>query len=322
MTPESSSDTPIRFRLFVAQADGLISYRLRFLARHRFYVTATDGAATRQTSVIRRSKDRSSVEWNESLGDFTVVPSSCLALRLCMKRRSSDFQVAGTLELQFDALRDSFVARDFDVVTVGEQRVTLRMAIEVSEPRLPVPNSGPASGSRTDHTPAKSDMALDLGSSLRVPLAADEALHRADEVTGRVKEPVHPLTAAMGHANNTLNILDRAGTMHDTWKKAVDKIRWVVDVTDKIAEVHPYAKMAWNIISLIPKALLAQVERDRNVQALLEAIHDAFDLISEEDLSRSMSAKQREILLAMLGHVHDCGGFIQTYAKNTGFHTA
>ncbi|KAI0261972.1 hypothetical protein BC834DRAFT_829530 [Gloeopeniophorella convolvens] len=88
-------------------------------------------------------------------------------------------------------------------------------------------------------------------------------------------------------------------------------------------QIHPYAKMAWSILSFVPKAFLSQVNRDRNVQALLEAIHDAFDLLAgAEGISVGVNPKQTDILLAMLQHVCDCGDFIQTYAKNTQFRTS
>ena len=59
--------------------------------------------------------------------------------------------------------------------------------------------------------------------------------------------------------------------VYETWEIALDRVAGIVDVVDKIAEVasipfitsnrtltklqiHPYAKMAWSILSFIPKA--------------------------------------------------------------------
>jgi hypothetical protein len=109
--------------------------------------------------------------------------------------------------------------------------------------------------------------------------------------------------------------------IYATWKKAVDSIKLVVDVVDKIAEVHPYAKMAWSVLSMIPKTILNQVERDENVQTLLQGIHDVFDLAEVADRLRTIKpgSKQAEIFTAMLKHVCNCGDFIQSYAKDTQF---
>ncbi|KAI0258823.1 hypothetical protein BC834DRAFT_847123 [Gloeopeniophorella convolvens] len=126
-------------------------------------------------------------------------------------------------------------------------------------------------------------------------------------------------TAALEQADGLPDKLSQLGNLYDTWESVIGKIQWIVDITDKIAEVHPYAKMAWSILSFIPKAFLAQVERDRHVQALLQVIHDAFDLLATEGLALSMNSKQKEIMLAMLRHVCDCGDFIQTYAADTAF---
>ena len=59
-------------------------------------------------------------------------------------------------------------------------------------------------------------------------------------------------------------------------------------------QIHPYAKMVWSVLSVIPKvcplshlkifysyvrqAILDQVERDENIKMLLEDIRDVFDL--------------------------------------------
>ena len=69
------------------------------------------------------------------------------------------------------------------------------------------------------------------------------------------------------------------------------------------------------------QTLLAQYQRDDNVQTLLEAMHDAFDFAHHEDTLKSIKpgSKQAKILTIMLQDVCNCSDFIQSYAKDEQF---
>ena len=105
-----------------------------------------------------------------------------------------------------------------------------------------------------------------------------------------------------------------------------------------IFQIHPYAKMAWSMLSVIPKVcpssdlkeinilysyvyqtIIDQVNHDKNVRTLLQDIHNIFNL---GKLVNSLGAiksgsMQAQIFTAMLRHVCNCGDFIQSYVKNT-----
>jgi hypothetical protein len=68
---------------------------------------------------------------------------------------------------------------------------------------------------------------------------------------------------------------------------------------------------------------LEQVQRDEKIQALLDAIHDAFDFAQEAAPLKDITpqSKQGNILMLMLRHVCCCSDFIQSYAKDTKFRT-
>jgi hypothetical protein len=60
------------------------------------------------------------------------------------------------------------------------------------------------------------------------------------------------------------------------------------------------------------------VERDNNVQTLLEAIQHAFELAEEADTLRNIQpeSKQAKILYEMLECVSSSAEFIESYAKD------
>jgi hypothetical protein len=66
------------------------------------------------------------------------------------------------------------------------------------------------------------------------------------------------------------------------------------------------------------QTLLRQVQRDGNVQALLETIRDAFEFAKEADVLRNIKPESRQatILKEMLECVSELGRFIESYAMN------
>jgi hypothetical protein len=64
--------------------------------------------------------------------------------------------------------------------------------------------------------------------------------------------------------------------------------------------------------------LLKQIERDNNVETLLEAIRDAFEFAEEADTLRNIKpeSKQATVLEEMLECVCECAKFIRSYAED------
>ncbi|KAI0259304.1 hypothetical protein BC834DRAFT_1045384 [Gloeopeniophorella convolvens] len=329
----------VRFKLKVSRADGVTFLRftddlMRGSGKNRrFRVSATDGAITRDTGYIK-SKGVS-VEWDVVLGEFTAGPSSRLTLRLFAKRRVHSDALIGTLELPFASLcfSSSHVIRigvfpDNVILTQPTRHVTIHLEVIVSEAASsPTPDAAPDPASVTPGVPLGIDSA-NAHQPTPPPEGHIHGLHPVDETLARVDDAVRnvhlasPLiTKNMEDAGRAPDGLDGVDNLYDTWKSVIDKIQWVVDVTDKIAEIHPYAKMAWSILSFIPKTFLEQVERDRNVLQLLQAIHHALDLLDEASFLRCNNplSKQTHILEDMIRHICDCGDFIQAYARSPHF---
>jgi hypothetical protein len=82
------------------------------------------------------------------------------------------------------------------------------------------------------------------------------------------------------------------------------------------------AGMRSSLASLGCQTFLEQVQLDERVQALLEAICDAFDFAQEAaPLEITPQSKRGNILMLMLRHVCSCSDFILSYAKDTQFRT-
>ncbi|KAH9013132.1 hypothetical protein EDB85DRAFT_984791 [Lactarius pseudohatsudake] len=158
-----------------------------------------------------------------------------------------------------------------------------------------------ATGSETLSPPT------DRHPNLSIPPAADRQAG-----TSLAEKALH----GAGEAVATINL-------SNTWEGALERIKWVMDTVSPVAELHPYAKMAYGLLFAIPKTLLEQFQRDDNIRTLLAAMHDSFDFANQEDRFKAIGrdSKQARILRLMLQHVCNCCDFIRSYAKDSQFCT-
>jgi hypothetical protein len=158
---------------------------------------------------------------------------------------------------------------------------------------------------------------------------------------------------ALSRAEEAINVVDTI----KTWESAVSAIKRVMDTVTPIASVGPpvssssirpglmfapqlnsFARLTWGLLSKIPdvrflflslymrqslvcllwcQTLLKQIQRDNNIQTLLEVIRDAFEFAEEAEILRSIKpeSKQATILEKMLECVAECATFIKLYAE-------
>ncbi|KAF8260413.1 hypothetical protein EI94DRAFT_905287 [Lactarius quietus] len=199
--------------------------------------------------------------------------------------------------------------------------VTLYLNVSVSpnstsNPILPIDaiNIQSTEINETPPTEATSSIAQDSTNTTRSTTPGPETYSPPTDRPPNVLMP-----AGITSAVDALQTADEAMTalnLSDTWEGALKRIKWVMDTVSPVAELSPYAKMAYGLIFAIPK-----FQRDGNIQTLLVAMRDAFDFTNQEDTFKAIKRvpRQAQILTLMLQHVCSCCDFIQSYAKDSEF---
>ncbi|KAH9009228.1 hypothetical protein EDB84DRAFT_1681710 [Lactarius hengduanensis] len=305
--------------------------RLKNVFGLTFFVTVASQAIEKKTPSVPAK--RRTARWGESLGAFILQPSTPLILCLYAERFARGDILIGAHEMipaesQIDT---PFVLTNGD--GQGGESVTLYLTVIVSpsttsDPILPTNapiirsttiNDSPSreadepSVAKEPTNPTRSTITtgpalapptnrLPSSKSTRIPPAAD-------------RRGVSPAVSALhgaGEAMATINLSNK-------WEGTLERIKWVMDTVSPVAELHPYAKMAYGLLFGIPKTLLEQFERDDNIGTLLVAMHDAFDFANQEDRFESIGrdSKQAQILTLMLQHVCNGCDFIRSYAKDS-----
>ncbi|KZP27258.1 hypothetical protein FIBSPDRAFT_731218 [Athelia psychrophila] len=79
------------------------------------------------------------------------------------------------------------------------------------------------------------------------------------------------------------------------------------------AQIHPYAKGAWDILSAVHKIIVAQVAIDQSVADLLKTIQDVYGFVDAIKEEPSKIKLLEDIIERILNQTAECGRFIQEY---------
>ncbi|KZS91853.1 WD40 repeat-like protein, partial [Sistotremastrum niveocremeum HHB9708] len=93
----------------------------------------------------------------------------------------------------------------------------------------------------------------------------------------------------------------------------LDKLDKFVKLVDNISEVHPYAKVAWSVISAAYKK-----QRDGAIAHLIDVMDDTYAFVIESKELFQVES-QRKLLENLANQTTECGHFIVNYAKNKTF---
>ncbi|KIJ08056.1 hypothetical protein PAXINDRAFT_102699 [Paxillus involutus ATCC 200175] len=96
----------------------------------------------------------------------------------------------------------------------------------------------------------------------------------------------------------------------------VEKIKVFESLVVGFAEIHPYAKLAWGIFSVVVKIVAARMILNHNLKLLFEAMDDAYSFVSEANELRKIESN-RKIISALSKHTAECAQFIEEIAKKT-----
>ncbi|KIJ52229.1 hypothetical protein M422DRAFT_776348 [Sphaerobolus stellatus SS14] len=102
------------------------------------------------------------------------------------------------------------------------------------------------------------------------------------------------------------------------WEALLDKIDFFVQLTQKVAEVHPYAKLVSAVLLSAYHIWKARSERDQKVIALVKAMNDHCDFVQRARPVEEL-ASQKEIMQKFMAQIFECSEFIRNHARNPSF---
>ncbi|KAI0267883.1 hypothetical protein BC834DRAFT_968781 [Gloeopeniophorella convolvens] len=303
--------SPICPTLTVVRAEGLPHLKTLFRKKERkYYATAIDGLRVERTSAIRSREQ--SVQWDEILSGLIVDPSSRLIVHVSARRTWLRDVRLGLLAIPFESIRSSVQEFDIPFDPIRKTALVLSIATPEASQRVTSGTFGSPEALRAPRalrsaapgSPTEPNTSSDDTNSADPMQIAEKGLSRAGKAIASIGRAQNLPLELVKAVNDAPGQLDKVADLYETWDVALGNVKLIVDVVDKIPEIHPWAQMAWSILSCIPKASIAQVERDSSSRALLAAIRDAFDLTKLAKALENLQpgSTQVQIVKEMLRH--------------------
>ncbi|KAG2102842.1 uncharacterized protein F5147DRAFT_654925 [Suillus discolor] len=141
-----------------------------------------------------------------------------------------------------------------------------------------------------EHASSTPDIVVQATSS-NVEADTQSAVQDAQQSANCMHPLLGPAITAASVVKGAQEDLDDADSLQETYLKP---LRIFDDVIGKIADLHPYAKMALGMLSWTAKVILAQADRDAAVLELLKKLSEVYDFMTQDrKLNQKLSTDQQ-----------------------------
>ncbi|KZP18910.1 hypothetical protein FIBSPDRAFT_1045847 [Athelia psychrophila] len=178
-------------------------------------------------------------------------------------------------------------------------------------PLIPATSSGMLTASNED--PQKSNTSSNP-ERLTLETVMGSAVNGALDNAARMRRAPNSLLKS---SDVTVDSNDDGDSSISIWDILLPKVKLFADLMDKISEVHPYAKMAWQILSAAYNVFSAQQDRDDKMDSLLKTIVHVYNIVHGYDILQSISTLA-PIFVKLMKQTTECAHFI-TYAMKRSF---
>ncbi|KAG2351399.1 hypothetical protein BDR07DRAFT_32913 [Suillus spraguei] len=191
-----------------------------------------------------------------------------------------------------------------------KENVKLRMSRSRNSIRdhSPVPRTANVSHEHASSTPNLEVQAAPSGAEVEAD--TQSALQDTQEAAKRINPLSEPAITVDSVVQGAQDDLDA-----DTH---IEPLKIFDEVIGKLADVHPYAKMALGVLSWAAKIIVAQADRDKAVLELLKKISEVYSFIMQDDMLNKISS-MGAILAQISQQTRECANFIKNYSQTKNF---
>ncbi|KAG2122145.1 uncharacterized protein EDB93DRAFT_1259302 [Suillus bovinus] len=153
-------------------------------------------------------------------------------------------------------------------------------------------------------------------SDVEIEADTESALRGAQEVANRM----HPLSGPAITAASVVEGDQRISMLLTISRTHISNPSRYSTTLLKIADLHPYAKMALGVLSCTAKIILAQTNRDAAVLKLLKKLCEVYDFITQDGkLDQQLSMRATSVLGKISKQIRECANFISNYSETSNF---
>ncbi|KAJ7512510.1 hypothetical protein B0H11DRAFT_1788652, partial [Mycena galericulata] len=170
---------------------------------------------------------------------------------------------------------------------------------------------GVSEESRDIYKPGKRDSSQ---GSLTLRLAVERTVSGADSM---MHPRLEPASSALSEAARISSFhgadsMDTDPGESGSFAVVLDRVQKIILIGGAVAELSPYAKVAWTVLASIPQALMDQLDRDGQVRTLWRAAAEMLDFLKEAKSISGETAVAKTVK-QMVQQIYECALFIREY---------
>ncbi|KAK7685643.1 hypothetical protein QCA50_010987 [Cerrena zonata] len=117
----------------------------------------------------------------------------------------------------------------------------------------------------------------------------------------------------IGKSDNMDPVSTVVGNLQSLSKKLSSVTSVIMDKMDDLAELHPYANIAWKICSSLYETVKQKHLNDRSLLSLVETMNKTFSFVNTLDNLPEKIKDLKEVITRVLGQTTECSLFIRKY---------
>ncbi|KAF7984961.1 hypothetical protein HWV62_9903 [Athelia sp. TMB] len=128
--------------------------------------------------------------------------------------------------------------------------------------------------------------------------------------------PAVAIADALTAAGSTVTALAQSDLVGQL-QTLMSSLDWVVAIGNKVATIHPWANLAWSVLSIGLQVVQKQQNLDNKILSLIQTMQSTYSIVAGSGTVEDK--QQQDVLCRILKQTIDCGFFIREYARPRSF---
>ncbi|KAJ6555293.1 hypothetical protein B0H10DRAFT_1847963 [Mycena sp. CBHHK59/15] len=108
------------------------------------------------------------------------------------------------------------------------------------------------------------------------------------------------------------------GTLSSGLEAVTTKLNIIIRLGDGLTQLHPYANVAWKVLTSVYQAVIKQQETDDKLLKLIQTMVEVYSFVEDTESVSQKIKRLEETVLAIVKQTAECAIFIQEY-MGSGF---
>ncbi|KAJ7078260.1 hypothetical protein C8R44DRAFT_97350 [Mycena epipterygia] len=121
------------------------------------------------------------------------------------------------------------------------------------------------------------------------------------------------VSSVTGVVDSIVAVQSKAGDIESSLGVLISKIDIIVSLGDKLATIHPYANVAWKVLTSVYQAVKQQRETDGKIFELVGTMEMTFSFVEDADSLPGKIEGLENTCLAIVKQTVECAIFIREY---------